>query len=51
MIDIASDSPTYEKLAHYIENYLRIIFMTAGELAKEAGISRGREVFHDFVLI
>lgn len=42
MIDIASDSPTYEKLAHYIEkNYLRIIFMTAGELAKEAGISQG----------
>lgn len=42
MIDIANDSPTYEKLAHYIEkNYLRIIFMTAGELANEANISQG----------
>lgn len=42
MIDIANDSPTYEKLAHYIEkNYLRIIFMTAGELASEANISQG----------
>lgn len=42
MMDIASDSPTYEKLAYYIEkNYLRIIFMTAGELASEASISQG----------
>jgi DNA-binding MurR/RpiR family transcriptional regulator len=42
MIYIANDSPTYEKLAHYIEkNYLRIIFMTAGELANEANISQG----------
>lgn len=42
MMDIANDSPTYEKLAHYIEkNYLRIIFMTAGELANEANISQG----------
>ncbi|MEN6384082.1 MAG: MurR/RpiR family transcriptional regulator [Veillonellales bacterium] len=42
MTDIANDSPTYEKLAQYIEkNYLRIIFMTAGELANEANISQG----------
>lgn len=42
MMDIANDSPTYEKLAHYIEkNYLRIIFMTAAELANEANISQG----------
>ncbi len=42
MMDIAKDSPTYEKLAHYVEkNYLRIIFMTAGELANEANISQG----------
>ena len=42
MMDTANDSPTYEKLAHYIEkNYLRIIFMTAGELANEANISQG----------
>ncbi|SDF51491.1 MurR/RpiR family transcriptional regulator [Sporomusa acidovorans] len=42
MMDIANDSPTYEKLAHYIEkNYLRMIFMTAGEVAHEANISQG----------
>jgi DNA-binding MurR/RpiR family transcriptional regulator len=42
MIDISSDSPTYEKLAHYIEkNYIRIIFMTAGELANEIDSSQG----------
>lgn len=42
MMDVSSDSPTYEKLAHYIEkNYLRIVFMTAGELAREANISQG----------
>ena len=42
MITISSDSPTYGKLAYYIEkNYMRIIFMTAGELASEANISQG----------
>ncbi|MDU4959200.1 MAG: MurR/RpiR family transcriptional regulator [Sporomusaceae bacterium] len=42
MLAIAGDSPTYEKLAHYIEkNYIRIIFMTAGELAAEIDISQG----------
>ncbi len=42
MIAISSDSPTYGKLAYYIEkNYIRIIFMTAGELASEANISQG----------
>ncbi len=42
MIEISSESPTYEKLAHYIEkNYMQILFMTAGELATEANISQG----------
>ncbi|SEP38797.1 MurR/RpiR family transcriptional regulator [Propionispora vibrioides] len=42
MVDISQDSPTYEKLASYIEkNYMSIIFMTAGELAAEANISQG----------
>lgn len=42
MMDIAAESPTYEKLAYYIEkNYMKIIFMTAGELAGEANISQG----------
>lgn len=42
MIHISNESPTYEKLAAYIEkNYMSIIFMTAGELAVEANISQG----------
>ncbi len=42
MADIASESPTYEKLAFYIEkNYMQIIFMTAEETAYKAGISQG----------
>lgn len=42
MGNIANESPTYEKLASYIEkNYMSIIFMTAGELAVEANISQG----------
>ena len=42
IVDISNDSMIYERLAHYIEkNYLRIIFMTAGELAHEANISQG----------
>ncbi|CUH95995.1 hypothetical protein P22_2083 [Propionispora sp. 2/2-37] len=42
MVGISQDSPTYEKLAGYIEkNYMSIIFMTAGELAAEANISQG----------
>lgn len=42
MIVVSGDSPTYQKLAQYIEkNYMHIIFMTAGELAGEAGVSQG----------
>lgn len=42
MTEIASESPTYEKLAYYIEkNYMQIIFMTAEETAYKAGISQG----------
>lgn len=42
MSDISSESPTYEKLAYYIEkNFFRIIFMTAGEIANEANVSQG----------
>ncbi|HEX3025680.1 MAG TPA: MurR/RpiR family transcriptional regulator [Clostridia bacterium] len=42
LIEISKESPTYEKLAYYIEkNYLRLIFMTAGELASELNISQG----------
>jgi DNA-binding MurR/RpiR family transcriptional regulator len=42
MIDITNDSPTYQKLAFYIEkNYMSIVFMTAAELAAEANISQG----------
>lgn len=42
MSHVAKESPTYEKLAYYIEkNFMRIIFMTAGEVAEEASISQG----------
>lgn len=42
MACLASESPIYEKLAHYIErNYLRIIFMTAEETAVNSGVSQG----------
>lgn len=42
LVMIAKESPTYEKLAYYIEkNYLSLIFMTAGELAAELDISQG----------
>lgn len=38
----AKKSPTYEKLAYYIEkNFMRIIFMTSGEVAEEANVSQG----------
>jgi Transcriptional regulators len=38
----AKESVTYEKLAYYIEkNMLRIIFMTAGEVASETNVSQG----------
>lgn len=42
MACLASESPIYEKLAHFIEqNYLRIIFMTAEETAINSGVSQG----------
>lgn len=38
----AKESPTYEKLAYYIDkNFMRIIFMTAGEVAAENNVSQG----------
>lgn len=42
MAPLAAESPTYQKLAQYIEgNYLRIIFMTAEEAASQSGVSQG----------
>lgn len=38
----AKESATYEKLAYYIEkNYMRVIFMTAVDVALEAKVSQG----------
>lgn len=38
----AKESPTYQRIAIYIEkNYLRIIFMTASELAEKMRVSQG----------
>jgi DNA-binding MurR/RpiR family transcriptional regulator len=42
MSSASKESVTYEKLAYYIEkNMLRIIFMTAGEVAAETNVSQG----------
>lgn len=42
MSAISQGSPTYEKLAHYIEkNYRHIIFMTAAEVAEAVQVSQG----------
>lgn len=42
LMSIAKQSPTYQKIALYIEkNYLQIIFMTASELADAMGVSQG----------
>ena len=39
---VAKESPTYQKIAIYIEkNALQVIFMTANELAEQLGISQG----------
>ncbi|CAM3224581.1 MurR/RpiR family transcriptional regulator [Sporolactobacillus spathodeae] len=39
---VAQGSPTYEKLAHYIEkNYMQVIFMTASEVAEKTEVSQG----------
>lgn len=42
LLSIAKQSPTYQKIALYIEkHYLEIIFMTANELAEAMGVSQG----------
>jgi DNA-binding MurR/RpiR family transcriptional regulator len=42
LMRVAKESPTYQKIALYIEkNYLQIIFMTANELAEAMGVSQG----------
>jgi len=42
LMQVAKESPIYRKIALYIEkNYLRIIFMTANELAEKMGVSQG----------
>lgn len=39
---VAQESPTYEKLAYYIEkSYKHVIFMTASEVAELADVSQG----------
>lgn len=39
---VAKESPTYEKLGYYIDkNFMRIIFMTANEVAVENNVSQG----------
>ncbi len=38
----AETSPTYKKIARYINNnYLQIVFMTTNELAEQVGVSQG----------
>lgn len=42
LLTVAKHSPTYQKIALYIEkNYLQVIFMTASELADAMGVSQG----------
>ena len=42
LMRVAKESPTYQKIAIYIEkNALQVIFMTANELAEQLGISQG----------
>ncbi|RYM06379.1 MurR/RpiR family transcriptional regulator [Sporolactobacillus sp. THM7-7] len=39
---VSQESPTYEKLAYYIEKaYKHVIFMTASEVAEQAKVSQG----------
>ncbi|NCG68989.1 SIS domain-containing protein [Bacillus coagulans] len=39
---LSQESPTYKKLAYFIEkNYKNVIFMTASEVAEKAGASQG----------
>lgn len=42
LLTVAKHSPTYQKIALYLEkNYLQVIFMTASELADAMGVSQG----------
>ena len=42
MLEVSADSPVYRKIAAYVEKeYMRLIFMTAEELAGELSISQG----------
>ncbi len=39
---IAKESPTFQRIALYIEkNYLKVVFLTASELAEQIGVSQG----------
>ena len=39
---IAKESPTFQRIALYIEkNYLKVVFLTASELAEQMGVSQG----------
>ncbi len=39
---IAKESPTFQRIALYIEkNYLKVVFLTASELAGQMGVSQG----------
>lgn len=42
LLGISKQSPTYQKIAIYIEkNYMQIVFMTASELAEASRVSQG----------
>ena len=42
LLKVSKESATYQKIALYIEkNYLRVIFMTASELAEQMKVSQG----------
>ena len=42
LVQIAKESVTFKKIAIYIEkNYLKVIFLTASELAEQMGVSQG----------
>ncbi|WKB34734.1 hypothetical protein QS257_12365 [Terrilactibacillus sp. S3-3] len=42
ILTVAQESPTYQKMGHYIaDNYKNIIFMTASDVAEECRVSQG----------
>lgn len=42
LLKVAQESPTYQKMGHYIaDNYKNIIFMTASDVAEECSVSQG----------